>query len=46
MKIQKKLIKESIGLNKVEPKTYSNSKQNIILTETQLEKLLTMINRK
>jgi len=46
MKIQKKLIKESVGLQKVEPKTYSQKKQNIILTESQLVKLLTMINRK
>ena len=46
MKIQKKLIKESVGIQKVESKTYSQKKQNIILTESQLEKLLTMINRK
>ena len=46
MKIQKKLIKESVGLQKVDPKTYSHAKQNIILTESQVEKLLTMINKK
>jgi len=46
MKIEKKLIKESIGSNKIEPKTYSGKKQNIVLTESQLEKLLFAINKK
>ena len=46
MKIQKKLIKESVGLQKIEPTTYSGKKQNIVLTESQLEKLLFAINKK
>jgi hypothetical protein len=46
MKIEKKIIKEGVGLVKEEPKTYSTKKQNIVLTESQLEKLLTIINKK
>ena len=46
MKIEKKLIKESVGSKKIEPTTYSGKKQNIVLTESQLEKLLFAINKK
>jgi hypothetical protein len=40
MEIKKKLIKESLGIDKTSPKTFSEKKQNIVLTEKQLEKLL------
>jgi hypothetical protein len=40
MKIEKKLIKESVGVNKKEQQTFSSKKQNIVITESQLEKLL------
>jgi hypothetical protein len=45
MKIEKKLIKESLGDNRVSPKTFSQKKQNIILTESQLEKLLLKLQK-
>ena len=45
MKIQKKLIKESVGIQKVEPKTYSQKKQNIIITEKQLDYILTKLKK-
>ena len=40
MKIEKKLIKEAVGLSSNDKKTFSEKKQNIIVTEKQLEKLL------
>ena len=40
MKIEKKLIKESLGYTEHGKKTFSNKKQNIVITESQLEKLL------
>ena len=40
MKITKKLIKESLGYKNEGKKTHSEKKQNIIITEKQLEKLL------
>jgi len=46
MKIQKKLIKESIGDFKSSPKTFSKKKQNIVITESQLEKILEKLNSK
>lgn len=46
MKIQKKLIKESVGNDFKSYNTYSPKKQNIIITESQLEKLLSQLNKK
>jgi hypothetical protein len=45
MKIEKKLIKESLGQNKKSIKTFSEKKQNIVITEEQLEKLLKILNK-
>ena len=45
MKIEKKIIKESVGDQKKGYGRYSNVKQNIILTEKQLEKLLSVIKK-
>lgn len=46
MKIKKKLIKESVGDNLISYNTYSQKKQNIVITESQLEKILEIINKK
>jgi hypothetical protein len=46
MKIEKKLIKESLGINKKFKETFSDKKQNIVLTEKQLEKLLIDLQKK
>jgi hypothetical protein len=46
MKINKKLIKESVGNETKSYVTYSQKKQNIIITESQLEKLLSQLNKK
>ena len=45
MKIEKKLLKESLNIQKEEKKTFSNKKQNIVLTEEQLEKLLLKLKK-
>lgn len=45
MEIEKKIIKESIGDQKKGYDNYSKVKQNIILTEKQLEKLLEVIKK-
>ena len=45
MKIEKKLIKESLNINVKEPKTFSEKKQNIIITEAQLEQLLAKLKK-
>jgi hypothetical protein len=45
MKIEKKLIKEALGYTEKEPKTFSQKKQNIIITESQLEKLLKTLKK-
>lgn len=45
MKIEKKLIKESVGINKNDPQTFSSKKQNIVITESQLEKLLEKLKK-
>jgi hypothetical protein len=45
MKIQKKLIKESLKIDEKGIKTYSEKKQNIVLTESQLETLLKKIQK-
>jgi len=46
MKINKKLIKESVGNETKGYGTYSQKKQNIIITESQLEKILEILNKK
>lgn len=45
MKIEKKLIKESLGYQTQGKKTFANKKQNIVLTESQLEKLLEKLKK-
>jgi hypothetical protein len=45
MKIEKKLIKESLGYTEPGKKTFSNKKQNIVITESQLEKLLEKLKK-
>lgn len=45
MKIEKKYIKESLNITNKDKKTFSEKKQNIILTEKQLEKLLYIIQK-
>jgi hypothetical protein len=45
MKIEKKLIKESLGYTQEGKKTFSDKKQNIVITESQLEKLLEKIKK-
>ena len=45
MKIEKKLIKESLGYNTEGKKTFADKKQNIIITEAQLEKLLEKLKK-
>jgi hypothetical protein len=45
MKIEKKLINESLGLDVKNIKTFSKKKQNIIITEEQLEKLLSKLKK-
>ena len=45
MIIEKKLIKESVGIDKKESQTFSDKKQNIVITEAQLEKLLEFIKK-
>ena len=42
---KKKIIKESLGISQVSPKTFSKKKQNIIITEEQLEKLLEKLKK-
>ncbi len=45
MKIEKKIIKEAVGDNSKGPKTFSDKKQNIIITEKQLEKILEKLQK-
>jgi hypothetical protein len=45
MKIEKKLIKESLGYNTKGKQTFADKKQNIIITESQLEKLLEILKK-
>jgi hypothetical protein len=45
MKIEKKYIKESLNITNKDKKTFSEKKQNIILTEKQLENLLYIIQK-
>jgi hypothetical protein len=46
MKIEKKIIKEAFNIKEGSKKTFSNKKQNIIITESQLEILLEKLNKK
>ena len=46
MKILKKIISESLGVDKKNVQTFSTKKQNIVLTEQQLEILLIKLNKK
>ena len=46
MKIEKKLIKESLGIKLTDPKTFSNKKQHIVITEEQFEKLISKLVKK
>lgn len=46
MKIEKKLIKETFNIKEENRKTFSNKKQNIIISESQLEMLLVKLNKK
>jgi hypothetical protein len=43
--VEKKLIKESLGYSQKGKKTFSDKKQNIIITESQLEKLLEKLQK-
>lgn len=45
MKIKKEVIKEGLGIDKKGVKTYSSKKQNIVITEEQLDKLLATLNK-
>jgi hypothetical protein len=45
MKLSKKIIKESLNVKDYSKKTFSGKKQNIILTEEQLEILLKRISK-
>jgi hypothetical protein len=45
MKIKKKVIKESVGIRQTSDSTYSTKKQNVIVTESQLEKLLEKLQK-
>lgn len=45
MKIEKKLIKESLGYKTEGKKTFAEKKQNIIITEAQLEQLLEKLKK-
>jgi len=45
MKISKKIIKENLNIESGHKKTFSLKKQNIILTESQLEELLRKLKR-
>jgi hypothetical protein len=45
MEIKKKLIKETVGDYSKEKNIMSNKKQNIIITEKQLEKILSNIQK-
>jgi len=46
MKIEKKIINESLGLKSRPYESFSTKKQNIVITEKQLEKLLEKLQKK
>lgn len=45
MKIEKRIIKESAGVQNLNKKSFSTKKQNIIITESQLEYILSKLNK-
>jgi len=45
MKIEKKIIKETVNDFSKSKKTFSSKKQNIIITEEQLQKILLLIKK-
>jgi len=45
MEFKKKLIKESLNIEKSEGKTYSKNPQNIILSEDQFERLINNLTK-
>jgi hypothetical protein len=45
MKIKKKIIKETVGIQDVSIKNFGNKKQHIVITESQLEKLLEKLQK-
>jgi hypothetical protein len=45
MKIEKKIIKETVNDFSRSEKTFSSKKQNIIITEEQLQKLLLIVKK-
>jgi hypothetical protein len=44
MEFKKKLLRESLQINGNGVKTYSEKPQNIVLTESQLERLIENLN--
>ncbi len=46
MEIKKKLISEATGVNETSKKTFSSKKQNIVITESQLQNLLYKLSKK
>ena len=45
MEFKKKLLRESLDMKSNNVKTYSEKPQNIILTESQLERLIENLNK-
>lgn len=45
MKFKKKLLRESLEMESNDVKTYSEKAQNIVLTESQLERLIENLNK-
>jgi len=45
MKFKKKILRESLNVQNNGVKTYSEKPQNIIVTESQLERLIEKLNR-
>lgn len=45
MEFKKRLIKESLNIEKSESKTYSKNPQNIILSEDQFERLINNLTK-
>jgi hypothetical protein len=46
MKIEKKIIKETFNIKDKSRPTFSNKKQNIIITESQLDFILSKLGKK
>ncbi len=45
MEFKKKILRESMELESNNVKTYSDKPQNIVMTETQLERLIQSLNK-